>query len=288
MAINLAELQKTTQHPPIIVLHGHEGIGKSTTANGFPGAYWLNLENSTYDFEPNQVQVPKTYSELLEHLEALAEQPHDFKTLIIDTMDKVEIMMTAHVCARNTWTNITDPAYGKGYGERSAEFQRFWSMILDINERRKMAIVLIAHSQIVKVEDPILPAYDKHTLQLYKTENAFIRREADLVGYCMIETYTSNADGTRNLATTAGRRVIKVRPHPAYDAKTRKSAMPDELDMSAEAILAYYRPQNSTQNNPKATPTKQVKRNNDSNESYCITPDPDCSYGCDGDPSAIQ
>jgi len=63
----------------------------------------------------------------------------------------------------------------------------------------------------------------------------------------MIETYTQSSDGTRNLATTAGRRVIKVKPHPAYDAKTRKAAMPDELDMSAGAILQYYKP-NRTQN----------------------------------------
>jgi DNA polymerase III delta prime subunit len=247
MAINLAELQKTTQHPPIIILYGPEGTGKSTTANRFPATYWLNAESSTHDFEAYEEQVPKTYTELLDHLEALAEQPHNFRTLIIDTLDKVEIMMTAHLCARNNWTNITDPAYGKGYAERSAEFQHFWSLIKDINERRGMAIILIAHSQIVKVEDPILPAYDKHTLQLYKTENAFIRREADLIGYCMIETYTQSSDGTRNLATTAGKHVIKVRPHPAYDAKTRKAAMPDELDMSADAILQYYKP-NRTQN----------------------------------------
>lgn len=248
MAIKLNELKKATQHPPIIVLHGHEGIGKSTTANGFPNAYWLNLENSTYDFEPNQVQVPADYAELLEHLEALAKQPHDYKTLIIDTLDKVESMMSAHICKRNSWTSITEPSYGKGYGERSSEFQYMWNLIRDLCERRGMAVILIAHSQIVKVQDPILPEYDKHTLQLYKTENAFVRREADLVGYCMIEAYTSSADGKRNLATTAGKRVVKVRPNPAYDAKTRKSTMPDELDMSAEAIMQYYRPQNKNTN----------------------------------------
>lgn len=249
MAINLAELQKTTQHPPIIVLHGHEGIGKSTTANGFPGAYWLNLENSTYDFEPNMVQVPKTYSELLDHLSALAEQQHSFKTLIIDTLDKVEIMMTEFVCASNGWKSISDPDYGKGYGKRSAEFQNFWNHIKAINDRG-IAIVIIAHTMITEIKDPILPTYDRHTINIYKTENAFIRREADLVGYCMIEVNTRSGGEKRNLATTAGRRVIKVRPHPAYDAKTRKVAMPDELDMSADSILQYYkpnRPQNKTE-----------------------------------------
>lgn len=249
MAINLAELQKTTQHPPIIVLHGHEGIGKSTTANGFPAAYWLNLENSTYDFEPHMVQVPKTYSELLDHLSALAEQQHSFQTLIIDTLDKVEIMMTEFVCASNGWKSISDPDYGKGYGKRSAEFQNFWAHIKAVNDRG-IAIVIIAHTMITEIKDPILPTYDRHTINIYKTENAFIRREADLVGYCMIETYTQSSDGTRNLATTAGRRVIRVRPHPAYDAKTRKAAMPDELDMCADVILQYYkpnRPQNKTE-----------------------------------------
>ena len=240
MAINLAELNKAKQHPPIVCLHGPEGTGKSTTANGFPKAYWLNLENSTYDFDPYQVQVPTTYSELLEHIDALLEQEHDYKTLIIDTLDKLEIMYTDHVCKENGWKNISEPAYGKGYSARSALFQDFWDDIKKLNTKKGMIIVLIAHSQIVKVQDPILPEYDKHTLQLYKTENAFIRREADLVGYGMIETFTSS-DGNRNLATTAGERQIRTHPNPAYDAKTRRANMPDVLPMNAKAILNCYK-----------------------------------------------
>lgn len=240
MAINLAELNKAKQHPPIIVLHGHEGTGKSTTANGFPNAFWLNLENSTYDFEPYQVQVPANYGALMEMLEALQEQEHDFKTLIIDTLDKLEIMMTASVCNANGWNSISDPDWGKGYSARTTEFQKFWSIIKDLNTRRNMVIVLIAHSVVVPVTDPILPSYDKHTLNIYKTENAFVRREADLIGYCMIEAFTTT-DGTRNLATTAGERQIRTHPNPAYDAKTRRSDMPEILPMDAKAILNCYK-----------------------------------------------
>lgn len=251
--IDLKTLEKAKQHPPIIVLHGHEGIGKSTAANQFQNALWCNLENSTYDFDPYMPLTPQTYSEIIELLQALIEQKHDYKTLIIDTIDKLETMMTSYICAKNNWRAITEPAYGKGYGDRSAEFLNFWNLITTLNTQKNMVIVIIAHSQVVKVEDPILPAYDKHTLQLYKTENQFIRREADLVGYCMIETFTSN-DGTRNLATTAGERQIRVWPNPAYDAKTRRANMPEILPMSAKAILDCYRiPKKTT---PKKEETK--------------------------------
>ncbi len=240
MATDLKQLQNSRQHPPIIVLHGQEGTGKSTTANQFPKAFWLNLENSTYDFAPCMVQVPKTYEEVIDLLTALRDQEHEYRTIIIDTLDKLEIMMGVYVCANNGWDAIGEPAYGKGYEARTNEFQRFWALIKDLNERKNMIVVLIAHSQVVKVEDPILPTYDCHAIQLYKKESAFVKREADLVGYCMIESYTSN-DGKRNIATTAGEHQIRTHHNPAYDAKTRRASMPDVLPMNAKAILDCYR-----------------------------------------------
>lgn len=243
MATDLNALKKSTQHPPIITLHGHEGIGKSTVANGFPNAMWLNLEDTTYDFDPYFPVTPETYTDVIGILDGLLEQDNEYKTLIIDTMDKLEILMTEHICAENGWSSISDPAYGKGYSARSAEFQtNFWKKIRDLNRKKHMVIILIAHSKIEKVQDPILPEYDKHTLQLYKTENAFIRRESDLVGYCMIEAFTTS-DGKRNMATTAGEHQIRTRPNPAYDAKTRKINMPEILKMEAKAILNCYRTQ---------------------------------------------
>lgn len=250
MAIDLKSLTKSRQHPPIIVLHGHEGVGKSTCANGFPGAFWLNLEDSTYAFVPEMVQVPRTYEEIIDLLDALIEQDHGYKTLIVDTLDKLEILMTASVCSRNKWSNISEPAFGKGYAARSEEFRAFWERVQRLNRQKNMLVVLIAHSQVVKVQDPILPEYDRHAIQLYKTENAFIRREADLVGYCLIESFTST-DGQRNLATTAGERQIRTWPHPAYDAKTRVPGMPEILPMDAKAIMNCYA-------NKKQTPKKEM------------------------------
>jgi hypothetical protein len=200
---------------------------------------WLNLEDSTYAFEPHMVQIPQTYEEVIDIIDALLEQEHGYKTLIIDTLDKLEILMTTHACLKNGWKRISDPDWGRGYDARTADFKVLWEKLRELTRTKNMIVVLIAHSALEKVQDPILPAYDTHAIQIYKKERPLVLREADLVGYCMIESFTSQ-DGKRNVATTAGERQIRTWPHPAYDAKTRCEGMPEILPMAAKAIMNCY------------------------------------------------
>lgn len=238
------ELNKQTMSPPKalrLLLHGGEGVGKTTFACGAPNAYLLDLEGGRGLCSPKMAQEPATYSSVLEHVGALIEQDHEYKTLIVDSLDVLEAMITDQVCKAGGYSSISSPAYGRGYAERSRAWSTFWAALDCLRERRNMVIILIAHSQIVKVEDPILPAFDKHTLHLYKTETAKAIEWPDIVGFCVVKTYTTK-DGERNLATAAGERMLMTRNNPAYSAKNRYD-MPEEIPLSWPDFERYFRPQ---------------------------------------------
>jgi hypothetical protein len=56
-----------------------------------------------------------TYAEVRDALAALGSEPHDFKTVVLDSLDKLEGLIWADVCATNNWPSIEAPGYGKGY-----------------------------------------------------------------------------------------------------------------------------------------------------------------------------
>ena len=71
-----------------------------------------------------------------------------------------------------------------------------------------MTVIMIAHSQVQRVEDPTLPAYDRHGLKLHKRASALAEEFADVVLYAAMQTNTITEDSgfnnKRTRATTTG------------------------------------------------------------------------------------
>ena len=86
--------------------------------------------------------------------EALYTQEHDFKTIVVDSLDVIEEMITLKVCTENRYTDISKGAYGAGYQARTAVWANFFKC-LDCLRDKGMTIILIAHAAVVKVADPL-------------------------------------------------------------------------------------------------------------------------------------
>ena len=245
MAIDLKSLQKNRAKAPRILIHGGEGVGKTTFACSAPSPVVIDLESGLGVLEVPHVQ-PDTYIEVLDVINALIEQEHDYKTVVIDSLDALESMITIETCTRNKWSSISEPAYGRGYAERTALWTPLWVALDKLRDVRNVIIIMIAHSQIVKVEDPVLPAFDKHTPHLYKTETAKVTEWPDVVGYAMIKTYvTADPVGksekvARCRATSAGERVLLTTSNPAYTAKSRYP-MPEEIPLVWDEFVQYLK-----------------------------------------------
>jgi len=239
MAIDLKKLKKEKDHPPRICLHGSMGCGKSMTATCAPVPMWLNLEKSVLARDLGiGNQTPSSYPEVMEYLTALLTQEHEFKSIIIDTLDRLEKMITDYVCEVNGYENISKTPWGEGLTARTKEWLKFFNLLDRLNTEKGMIVIVVCHSVIVDIEDPVLPKYGKHTLNLYKRDAPYVTGWVDLVGYCMIKTFTTT-DGERNLAITDNEHIICCQPKPAYDAKTRYEDIPDEIPMDWGILLKY-------------------------------------------------
>lgn len=225
-----------------VVLYGPEGVGKSSFASQFPNPIFIDTEGSTTELNVNRLPRPSSWTMLLQQVDWVKNE--SYKTLIIDTIDWAEMLCVQSVCSTHGKAGIEAFGYGQGYIYVAEEFGKFLNKLSDLIEIG-INIVLTAHSQIVKFEQPDeMGAYDRYQLKLgQKTGSrtaALVKEWADMVLFMNYKTYSVATDdkGKKHKAQ-GGTRTIYATHHPAWDAKNRHS-LPDEFPMDYGQIAHIF------------------------------------------------
>lgn len=228
MNYKLSSVKKNTVKEPTITIHGDPGVGKTTFAAQAPNPIFICTEDGLGKLEIDCFPLMKSFSDVLEAIGSLYMEKHDYKTLVLDSLDWLEPLIWNHVC--ETWidakgnskriASIEDAGYGKGYIEASNYWRQFFEGLRALRDEKQMKIVMIAHSAKVKVENPMLPAYDRWDLKLHKRAAAMAEEYSDIILFAQFHTAIS-AEGDRNRAVSNGQRIIHTVGHPSFNAKNR-------------------------------------------------------------------
>ena len=149
--------------PPRLIVYGTEGVGKSTFAAEAPAPVFVQTEDGLAEIECTKFPLATTFADVLAALSELYSEPHDFQTVVIDSLDWLERLIFDALCKQHNVASIekVDGGYAKGYTHALT----YWRQILDtlnlLRSERGMVVIGIAHSKIEKFEDPESSAYDR-------------------------------------------------------------------------------------------------------------------------------
>lgn len=244
MAINLDSIKTTrTLLPPRIIIYGEHKVGKSTFASTAPNPIFLNIENGLAHIDSQAFPLTKQYSDVLESIDFLYNEKHDFDTLCVDSLDWLEKLIFAKVCNVGDKSNIEDFGYGKGY----ALALSYWREILDgfdaLRDHKGMAVICLAHAQIKRFDAPDVESYDRYKIKLNDKAASLVQEWADVIGFAKEETFTRKTEvaGGKEItrATSSGKRYLHLRGMPSFQAGNRYG-MPEKVLLNWPAFLDAF------------------------------------------------
>ena len=234
----LAISRGVKREPPRIVIHGAPGIGKSTLASSAPAPVFIDLEHGTLQMDVARVVGIDSWESLLGALRALATEPHDFQTVVIDTLDRAEWLCWQHLCAKERVASIelVSKGYGRGYIAAYEQFRALASEIERLRTQRGMGVILVAHSKIEKAPNAAGDEYERWTLKVHKHVAGLFYEMFDAILFARLEVYaTKNENGRTKGVGDA--RVLETQEAPAWLAKNRY-AMPRQIPLAWEELAA--------------------------------------------------
>lgn len=245
--MTLAAVTKTaSQAPPRILLYGVEGIGKTTFAAKAPNPIFVGPEDGTGRITVARFPLPETWGEVLEAVATLEREKHDFKTLVLDTLDWLEPMLWRKVCADGDKdgpkANIEEFGYGKGYQVALDGWRDLLARLERLRASRGVGAIFLAHSQIRLFKNPEGEDFDRYELKLNAKASGLIKEWSDAVLFANHETFANKDKKTKRVrGVSTGARLIYTQRTAAYDAKTRyelPESLPLDWDEFASALKA--------------------------------------------------
>ena len=222
--MTLKSITKGKQDSPIrALIYAPEGIGKSTFAASAPKPIFLTPEEGTMHLDVERFPTPQSWPEIIEAIKTLREQPHDYQTLVLDTLDHAEPMLWAYICKRDAKKDIEDYGYGKGYVAALDEWRILIALLEKLEKEKGMNILLLAHSWIRPFKSPELEAFDRYELKLNAKAAGLIKEWVHAALFANYETAIKKDGQKRARGIDTGSRLLHTQWTAAYDAKNRYS-----------------------------------------------------------------
>ena len=162
----LANVLKGIAHrPPRIFLYGVHGIGKSSFGAAAPSPIFVPTEDGVSEIDVDKFPTASSSSDVLENLRTLYREKHDYKTVVIDSADWLEDFIRLELAKE-----YSEKELGFGRDATYAE-QRVGDVLTALNflrERKDMAVIIIAHSEIRRFDSPLTEPYDGYQPKLRK------------------------------------------------------------------------------------------------------------------------
>ena len=101
-------IQGKQGRPRRVMLYGTHGIGKSTWAAEAPSPIFLQCEEGLDDIGVDRTPLLSTFGDVSSALSWLASNEHEYRTIVIDTLDWLERLVHDECCQKHGKNSIEE------------------------------------------------------------------------------------------------------------------------------------------------------------------------------------
>lgn len=148
--------------PRRTVIYGVGGVGKSTFASMAPRPIFIPTEDGLAGIDCHRFPLATSVADVIAALAELYTEPHEYQTVVIDSLDWLQTLVYARICKERGVESIEDIPYGKGYVFALTPWREVLAGLDALRNERGMGVILIAHAQIERFADPRTDTYDRY------------------------------------------------------------------------------------------------------------------------------
>lgn len=233
------------QLPPRLLIYGTEKIGKSTLCAAAPKPVFIQTEDGLDNINCDRFPLATKVEDVFNQIAAVGRDEHDYRTLVIDSLDWLEQLIFERVCSDAGVDSIekVDGGYGKGYVAAIAAWRKLTDWLNKLRAKRSMVILLIAHAKVERFEDPEASPYDRYAPRLNKHAAALMSEWCDAILFATRKMRVDIKDAAfgRKRATAhaigadGGDRILRCIGSPSCLAGNRYQ-LPAELPLSWQSL----------------------------------------------------
>ncbi|QAY18005.1 putative NTPase [Pseudoalteromonas phage C7] len=215
MAISLDSISKPKTKPMMATILGEAGVGKTTFAANHPNPIFIRVEDGLTSLQNrddvNAFPLVSHTNEVFDAINVLATQEHNYGTLIIDSVTKLNELFEKEVIESDPKAprsiNQALGGYGAGHAAVAEKHRTLRNWCESLRDTKGMNVLFLAHADNETIELPDQDPYTRYTLRLNKRSVSSYVDNVDLVGLVRLRTFTTG-DGDRKKATSDGAREL--------------------------------------------------------------------------------
>ena len=226
-------------------LYGPPGVGKSTFGAESNAPIFVTTEDGVDNLPVDQFPAAETWDGMLEYIRRVAQSKHDYRTIVVDTLNGAVDLAAKKVCDEQfdgIWISERGRggfnAFARGWLATSEEMRGMLQLLDTCRNKRGMNILLLAHTGIHNVLSPTAGEYTRYAPDIDKRVWSRWAKWCDVIlradyDYCVLP----GTAGKRGTATGDNRRIVYADGDASQDAKARVGyELPQRLPLSYSAF----------------------------------------------------
>lgn len=244
-----------SRRPNAYLLYAVEGWGKTSLGSQVPAPIFIQsrgetgldtlIQNGLVKETPSFPEC-QSWTDIIDAVDVLLAESHNYRTLVLDTINGAERLCHEHVCARdfgNDWGETGFLSYGKGPECAIADWLMLIQKLDKLRNEKGMSIFLLGHAKVKAFKNPQGADFDRYQVEVNDKTYSVTAKWADCILFGNFETVVKQGKKDATDLSKKGKavdiyRALFTERRPAFDAKNRLG-LPCEIEMGESAEEAW-------------------------------------------------